>query len=259
MSFVGDLVGSVIGGNSASKANRQQQQATDAAIGENRRQYDLTRQDYAPYREAGYKALSQYQNELGRPITAADVMSDPGYQFGLSQGQQALDRKASAMGGRVSGAALKAAARYGSDYASNGYNAAYQRGQDRLNRIAALANVGQTATNSVSSAGQQSTNAISNLISNQGNANAAATVAKGNIWGNFAQSAIPAALSYFSDERMKTNIVPIGKTAKGNTWYRWDWKTGGSGEGVIAQEVAHIPGAVSRDADGMMMVDYTKV
>ena len=174
MSIVGDIVGGIFGNNAADKASAAQNAATNAAIAENRRQYDTTRQDYAPYREAGYKALSQYQTAINQPITADEVMQDPGYQFGLSQGQLALDRKASAMGGRVSGAALKAAARYGSDYASNGYQAAYQRGQDRLNRLAALANVGQTATGNVSSAGQNSTNAISNLISSQGNANAAA-------------------------------------------------------------------------------------
>ncbi len=63
----------------------------------------------------------------------------------------------------------------------------------------------------------------------------------------------------FSDERLKTNVVKIGKTARGNNLYRWDWKTGGKGEGVLAQEVMHIPGAVAQDADGMLMVDYSKV
>jgi hypothetical protein len=243
----------------------------------------LTRADYAPYREAGYKALGQYQTEINTPITAADVMQDPGYQFGLTQGQLALDRKTAAMGGRVSGAALKSAARYGTDYASTGYNAAYQRGQDRLNRLAALANIGQTATGGSAAAGATAANSISNLISSQGNASAAGQVAQGNIWGNaanqlgalagqyFQPSAATGAsaanyqngadmnTSIFSDRRLKTNVVAIGRTARGNTWYRWDWKTGGSSEGVIAQEVAHIPGAVTQDADGLLMVDYSKV
>ena len=65
--------------------------------------------------------------------------------------------------------------------------------------------------------------------------------------------------SDYSDIRLKTNIVRIGTTARGNALYRWDWKTGGSGQGVIAQEVQHIPGAVHADEDGILMVDYSKV
>lgn len=123
---------------------------------------------------------------IDRATTPEEVMRDPGYQFGLQQGQQALDRKIAAMGGRVSGAALKAAARYGTDYASTGYNAAYQRGQDRLNRLAALAGLGQTATQASAQSGANATNAISNLMTSQGDANAARAISQGNIWGNTA-------------------------------------------------------------------------
>lgn len=63
----------------------------------------------------------------------------------------------------------------------------------------------------------------------------------------------------FSDIRLKTNVRRLGTTARGNAWYSWDWKTGGRGEGVIAQEVAHIPGAVQAHANGFLMVDYSKV
>jgi hypothetical protein len=122
--------------------------------------------------------------EMDRPVTAEDVMQDPGYQFGLQQGQQALDRKIAAMGGRVSGRALKAAARFGTDYGSTGFNAAYQRKQDRLNRLSELAGIGQTATGSSAAAGAQSANAISGLLSAQGNANAASRMAQANIWGS---------------------------------------------------------------------------
>lgn len=121
---------------------------------------------------------------IDKATTQEEVMRDPGYQFGLQQGQQALDRKIAAMGGRVSGASLKAAARYGTDYASTGYNAAYQRGQDRLNRLAAIAGLGQTATQASAQSGANATNAISNLMTSQGDANAARSIAQGNIWAN---------------------------------------------------------------------------
>lgn len=183
----GAALGATIGGsldnNNASRdANRQQQQATDAAIAEQRRQYDQTREDYSQYRVAGGNALTQLESDINAPTTAADVMSDPGYQFGLEQGQQAIDRKVAAMGGRVSGAAIKAAARFGVGAATSGYGAAYQRKQDRLNRLAAIANISQTATTGGATFGQNSTNNTAGLISSQGDANAAGTIGRGRMW-----------------------------------------------------------------------------
>jgi len=63
----------------------------------------------------------------------------------------------------------------------------------------------------------------------------------------------------YSDIRLKKNVRRIGRTPRGNPMYRWDWKTGGSDVGVLAHEVAHIPGAVKADWDGLMMVDYGRV
>lgn len=170
--------------DAADSANQSLQNSTNAQIGENRRQYDQTREDFAPYRAAGVKYLGLLGSEMDKPTTAADVMQDPGYQFGLTQGQQALDRKAAAAGGRVSGAALKSASEYATNYATTGYNAAYQRGQDRLNRLAALAGVGQSATGSSAAAGGASSNALTGILDSQGNSNAANTIARGNIWAN---------------------------------------------------------------------------
>ena len=185
----GATVGSaLIGGASSRSAASQQSDATASAVAENARQYDTTRADYAPYREAGVKALGQLQSGLDTMPTSAEVMSDPGYQFGLEQGQTALDRKTAASGGRVSGAALKAAAEYGTNYATTGYNAAYQRRQDRLNRLQALAGIGQTATSGSAAAGDSAAGRNSALISGQGNAGAASTLANGNIWGNSVNS-----------------------------------------------------------------------
>ncbi len=185
----GAAIGASIGGgidqsNAISGAAGAQAGATQAGIDEQRRQFDLTRSDTAPYRAAGTAALGQLQTEMGKPVTAADVMADPGYQFGLDQGQQALQRRFAAAGGRVSGAALKAATRYGTDYATSGYGAAYQRSQDRLNRLAALAGIGQTSTNASAASGANSANAISNMLTAQGNATGASQIARGNVWAN---------------------------------------------------------------------------
>jgi hypothetical protein len=181
---VGAIGGALISSNAASSASGQQAQSSADAIAEQRRQYDTTRSDYAPYRAAGVDALGQLQTDVNKPVSAADAMSDPGYQFGLDQGQQAIDRKIAAAGGRISGASIKAADRFGTNYAATGYNAAYQRRQDRLNRLASIAGLGQTATSGSAQAGTAAGNAISGIIQSQGDASAAGTLAQGNIWAN---------------------------------------------------------------------------
>jgi hypothetical protein len=64
----------------------------------------------------------------------------------------------------------------------------------------------------------------------------------------------------YSDARLKKDIVRIGTSRRGYPWYSWKWKTGGRGEGVIAQEVMTMdPCAVCPDRDGVLMVDYARV
>lgn len=183
---VGSVGGALISANAMGNAADTQAAATKGSIEEQRRQFDLQREDSAPYRTAGANALQQFQAGINTPTTAADVMQDPGYKFGLDQGQQAIDRKVSAMGGRVSGAAIKAAGRFGTNYATTGYTAADQRRNDRLNRLAALAGIGQSATNASAAAGSAAASNIGNLMTGQGNAAAGAQVAQGNLWGNTA-------------------------------------------------------------------------
>lgn len=150
-------VTSTVAGNKAAKAQRKaaDQQAQTAAdqIAEERRQYDLTRADYAPYREAGYKALdtlsSMYgANPNGKTLDMSQqVMATPGYQFRLGEGIKAAERSAAARGLLGSGATMKAIQRYGEGLASSEYD-------NYANRLAALAGVGQTATGSTAAAGQ---------------------------------------------------------------------------------------------------------
>ena len=85
----------------------------------------------------------------------------------------------------------------------------------------------------------------------------------GNILGTAAQLAG----MYFmgqSDERLKENIKPIGKSENGHNVYTWDWndkaKELGVNDpttGVLAQEVMkYMPEAVSKHANGYYMVNY---
>lgn len=64
---------------------------------------------------------------------------------------------------------------------------------------------------------------------------------------------IASALILKSDRRLKTNIVPIGER-RGYRWYRFDYVRGGSGVGVMADEVPQE--FVSYNRDGYAMVNY---
>jgi hypothetical protein len=182
------VVGGAIASNSASNAAESQAQGTASGIAENARQFDVSQANQAPYLAAGKTALGTLASENDSPLDQSKIQMDPGYQFGLKQGQQAIDRKAAAGGGRISGAALKEAAQYGTDYATTGYSTAYgrvnQARTDRLNRLAALAGIGQTATQNIGSLGAQTAGANSALMVAAGNNAGAAQLAQGNIWGN---------------------------------------------------------------------------
>jgi hypothetical protein len=192
VSAIGAIGGALIGSSSARGAASAQADSSAAAVDEQRRQFDTTQANAAPYLAAGKTALGQLQTENDTPFDASQVQMDPGYEFARKQGQQAIDRQTAAAGGRISGAALKAASEYNNGVATTGYSAAYgrdyQKRTDRLNRLAALAGVGQTAGQQVSSAGSASSSAIGNIATAQGNASGSAQIAQGNIWagtGNY--------------------------------------------------------------------------
>ncbi len=83
----------------------------------------------------------------------------------------------------------------------------------------------------------------------------------GDVLGTASQLA---GMYFMSDERLKENIKPIGKSENGHNVYTWDWndkaKELGVNDpttGVLAQEVMkYMPEAVSKNANGYYMVNY---
>lgn len=122
-----------------------QRELAGNSLAEQKRQYDIGQENLAPYREAGQQALGEYQGMLGdyTPGELPDfqgqyqdpgafqgvtnLQEDPGYQFRLSQGLQALDRMSSRGGERYSGKRGIALQDYGQQSASQEYGAAFSR------------------------------------------------------------------------------------------------------------------------------------
>jgi hypothetical protein len=91
--------------------------------------------DASQYRYTAPQALDPSGFAFKPPSGQQVLQQDPGYQFRLQQGMQALDRQGAAGGLRLSGAQLKAAQQYSQGEASQEYDAAYNRalGQNQLN------------------------------------------------------------------------------------------------------------------------------
>jgi hypothetical protein len=112
----------------------------------------------------------------------ARFRSNPGYQFGMTEGQRALESGASAQGGLFSGKTGKALMRYGRDYSDQQGYTPY------MNRLASLANMGQTANSQNQQAGQSYASGFSNNLANAANARASGLAGQANAQSGMAQN-----------------------------------------------------------------------
>lgn len=165
---VGGAAMSASGAKSAANAQARGQQA---AIDEQRRQFDTTREDMAPWRAAGEGALNRLQD----PQSA--FQASPGYGYALDQSQQAIERARSATGGLASGNTLAALQQNAIGLANQDYG-------NWWNQQSGLAGIGQNATNNLAQFGMQNSANIGNLMAGQGDARASGIAGSTNAWGN---------------------------------------------------------------------------
>lgn len=209
------VVGSAIAADSASDAADAQVGASKEATQLQKDMYDETVARNKPFVEGGRAGFDQLLMQLGlagdkndpnfgmlsRQVTADEVMNSPGYQFGLDQGQNALARQLNARGLNASGAALKAATRYGNDYATTKFGENFSRvnsqRQDIYNRLMGVTDVGQSAANNTSASGNIFASQAGQNMIGAGNAQAANSLAQGSIWGN----ALNQGLSIYNNNR----------------------------------------------------------
>jgi hypothetical protein len=176
--------------------------------------YDQTREDFAPYRESGTANLNQLNTLLGiggntgatdfgrfktADFTPADFEAgkDPGYAFRIREGLKAIDRQAASRGGLISGNALKGAASYSSDLASQEYQNAFNRFQairgNTLQPFQMGAAAGQSAAAMQGQANANFGSAGGQAIANAGQGASSAYGALGtgtyNAVGNYGQNA----------------------------------------------------------------------
>lgn len=195
---IGVAGSAAISGSASRSASRTQQAGTDATIREQRRQYDTTRSDFAPWRESGQGAL----NRLDRASTGdmSDFQASPGYNFRLNEGTRNLENRFSTGGG--GGNAMRALTEYGQNFASNEFG-------NWWDRQSGLAGVGQAATGSTAQFGANAANNISNAYMK--NANNQSSIGMWNA-GNM-NNALQTGLSnyLYQQKPPPPQIQPIGR------------------------------------------------
>lgn len=154
---------------------------------EAQRLYDQQEADYAKW-QAGQNALAQNPQfgSLLKNFTGEDLQNEPGYQFGLAEGNKALDRRFASGGNYFSGAALKGATRYAQDYAGTKYGEAFNRDAANKGRVynflTGATGIGQNAAAQTGSAGQAMASNVGQTMTGAANAAGASQIAQGNAW-----------------------------------------------------------------------------
>lgn len=221
----GALLGGLLGGKGASDAADAQQQAAEQSLALQKWIFQQQKKLQKPFREAGLTAQNRLMLMLGmkgsdqNPLYGKyagdfgmeDFEADPGYQFRLSEGLKSLDRQAASRGGLISGAALKAAQRYGQDAASQEYTNAFNRYQvnrsNQLNPLFSFTGAGQQSTGQVANAAQNYGVGAGQAYGDIGNSRASGYVGQANALNN--------ALSGMSNAYWMNRAYPTGQTGYG--------------------------------------------
>lgn len=123
-----------------------------------------------------------------------DIVYQSGLKFGLDEGVKGIERQQGATGSRLSGATLKALARFGNDYGSTKAGESRNRFKDDqnsvYNKLAGVSGAGQQATTQIGNSSQQYASNMSNNILGAANARGASSIAQGNAWQNGINSAV---------------------------------------------------------------------
>ena len=224
------LLGSVIGSNASQNAANTQANAANNATQLQQNMFNQTQQNLQPYMPGGGTALSsllgKLQNgQLGGTFSAQDYLNnqDPGYQFQLQQGQQALQNSQAAQNGIMSGSAMKDLINFNQGTAATGYQNAYnrwlQQQQNTYGQLSGVASLGENAAAGLGNTGASYANGMSNTITGAGNAQAAGQIGSANA----INGGLNNAMGYYQLSNMMNG---------GNNWMGSGMSYQGFGEGL---------------------------
>lgn len=218
----GAIGSSLISSNAAKSAASTQVQAAQTAANTQLGIYNQTRSDLMPYSQFGQSSLSQLARlfglggqspTFGGPAslfgfgaggptagTASNAFSAlsqyPGYQFGLNQGVQALDRSAASRGLLLSGAQLKDAQTFGQGYAmQNAWNPYLTQLNNYTSQLFGFGSLGENAAAVSGNQGVTTGQGVANSQLAAGQAGASGIVGSANAITGGIQSGIGTGLN----------------------------------------------------------------
>ena len=185
----GSILGGFLGARGAQKAADTQAAAAREAIAQQRQMFDIQNAQQAPYREAGYSALSDIAGmkpyltkQFGQEDFQAGI--DPSYNFRFQQGNLATANALNRSGGLIGGNALQGLTDYGQGAASTEFQNAFNRFQTQrgniYNTLAGIAGIGQTAQKQTSDLAQNTAGNIGQATIGIGNAMAGGQIGAAN-------------------------------------------------------------------------------
>lgn len=147
----GSIITGALASRSQRKATKAQTKGIETGIGEQRRQFDITQEQAAPFRDAGLRALERQEILLGlrgaeEQQAGFNVLAEsPGQRFLQERARKNLVRSAAAIGGLGGGNVRSALIEQGVGFAQ-------QDLQNEIARLGQVAGQGQAITQTL---GQQ--------------------------------------------------------------------------------------------------------
>jgi len=191
----GSLVSGLIGAGAAGSAAGSEINAGRQAIGTLQGMYGQTQGNVQPFIGEGQQAsgyLSQLLapgGQLTKSFSPQDYLAnqDPSYGFMKDIGLQTMNAQAGAGSGALSGAAQKGLASWAENYASTGYQNAYDRWMQQQNatygRLMGMSQLGQGSALGLGQIGAGYAGNIANVQTGMGSAQAAGTIGQANAIG----------------------------------------------------------------------------
>lgn len=135
------------------------------------------------------------------PFTGEDLQNEPGFQFGIDQGNKSLDYAARVSGLGKSGKRFKDAVQWGNDYGEQYFNEAFQRdaaNKDRTyNYLAGVGNTGANVNTQMATLGAGNARTMADYLTQGANAQAAGRMATANIFSD----AVGTGLNYYQQKQ----------------------------------------------------------
>lgn len=141
------LIGAGMQAGAAKDAAGMQAESTRYAADIQKQMFDIQNRQQAPYREAGYGALTRIGEllpGLTKPVSREEIMGLPGYQFAMEQGTGAARQMMNVGGGGSN--VDRAAQKFAIDYTlGTAMPQVIAQRQNIYNTLAGIAGIGQTS------------------------------------------------------------------------------------------------------------------